>query len=167
VAGGEAALEVGEQLGELVGEVVGQRLRAVALERLGGHRVGAGGAADAEVDATGEEAGEDAEALRHLERAVVGQHDAAAADAEARGGGGDRADQHLRRGPGDQPSPMVLGDPIAVVAEPIGELGEVDRVAQRPRRADPLRHRRLVEDAEPQTGGRHLSRRGSPCRRCS
>ena len=43
-----------------------------------------GRAADGEVDAVGEEAGEDAEALGHLERAVVGEHHAAAAHADAR-----------------------------------------------------------------------------------
>ena len=166
MAGREAALEVGEQLGELLGEVVGQGVGAVALERVGGHRVGAGGAADPEVDAAREEAGEDAEALRHLERAVVGQHHAAAADPHPAGRGGDRADQDLRRGPGDEPSPVVLGDPVAVVAEPVGQPRQVDRVAQRLRRGRALGDGSLVEDAEAQAGG-HLSCRGSPCRRCS
>ena len=155
MAGREAALEVGEQLGELVGEVVRQGVGAVALERVRGHRVGPGRAADPEVDPPREEAGEDAEALRHLERAVVREHDAAAADPDPAGRRGDRADQDLRRRPGDEPSPMVLGDPVAVVAEPVGQPRQVDRVAQRLRRGRSLRDRGLVEDAEAQAGG-HL-----------
>ena len=44
---------------------------------------------------------------------------------------------------------MVLGDPVAVVAELVGQAREVDRVAQRLRApVDPLGDGRLVEDAE-------------------
>ena len=87
----QAVLEQSEQLGELGGEVVGGGLAAVALQREGRHRVGARRAADGEVDAVGEEAGEDAEALGHLQRAVVREHHAAAAHADALGGHRDRA----------------------------------------------------------------------------
>ena len=54
---GQAVVEVGEQLGELLGEVVGRGLAAVALQGEGRQRVGAGGAAEREVDAAGEQAG--------------------------------------------------------------------------------------------------------------
>ena len=50
---GEAVLEVGEQLRELVEEVVGRRLAAVALEHVRRDRIGAGRAADPEVDPAG------------------------------------------------------------------------------------------------------------------
>ena len=48
-----------------------------------GHLVGAGRPADAEVDAPGMERLEHAELLGDDERRVVGQHDAARADADA------------------------------------------------------------------------------------
>ena len=62
VVGRQRVLEVGEQLGELVGEVVRRGLAAVALERVGRHRVGARGAAEPEVDPAGVQAGQQAEA---------------------------------------------------------------------------------------------------------
>ena len=93
---------------------------------------------------------EDAEALRHLERAVVGQHHPAAAHPNPLGGRGDRAEQHLRAGAGERRGPVVLGHPVAVVAEPVGELGQVDRVPQRLRSGRALRDGGLVEHAEAQ-----------------
>jgi hypothetical protein len=54
---------------------------------------------------------------------------------------------------GDEPIPVVLGDPVAVVAEAVRQLGQVDRVAQRLRRGRPLGDGGLVEDAEAQAGG--------------
>ena len=54
----------------------------VAAQRLRRGLVGAGGAAEAEVDAAGEERGERAELLGDLERRVVGEHDPARADAD-------------------------------------------------------------------------------------
>ena len=56
----KVVLEVGQQLGQLLWEVVGRGLAAVALQRERGQRVGAGGAAEAEVDPAGEQGGEDA-----------------------------------------------------------------------------------------------------------
>ena len=47
---------------------------------------------------------------------------------------GDRADQHLGRRPGEHAAAVVLGDPVAVVAEPVGGAREVERVAQGLRR---------------------------------
>ena len=60
VVRGQLVLEVAQQLGELLGEVVGRGLAPVALQGEGGERVGAGGAAQREVDAcreTGRRAG--------------------------------------------------------------------------------------------------------------
>ena len=48
---------------------------------------------------------------------------------------------------------MVLGDPVAVVAEAVGQPGEVDRVLQRLRAGRALGDRRLVEDAEAEQFG--------------
>ena len=153
----QPVLEVGEQFGELRREVVGHHLAAVALQREGGDAVGPGSPADREIDAVREQPGEEAEALRHLERAVVREHHAAAADTDGGGRRGDRTDQHLRAGTGEHRAAVVLGDPVAVVAERVGGDREIDRVAQRLGAGRALRHRRLVEHAEGEGGAHRLS----------
>ena len=52
----QAVIQVSEQLDELLREVVGDRLTAVALERERRERIGSGGAAEGQVDASGEQA---------------------------------------------------------------------------------------------------------------
>ena len=74
-------MEVGQQLGELLGEVVGAERVGAAAQRASGAGVGAGRAADAEVDAAGVQRVERAELLGDHERLVVGQHHAAGSDA--------------------------------------------------------------------------------------
>ena len=61
MVGRDPVLEQREQLRELLGKVIGRGLPAVALEREARHRVGAGRAADPEVDAAGEQPGQHAE----------------------------------------------------------------------------------------------------------
>ena len=48
---------------------------------------------------------------------------------------------------------MVLGHPVAAVPELLGELREVERVAQRLRARPAFRDRRLVEDGEAERAG--------------
>ena len=147
--------EVGEELVELLDEVVRERRPAVALQRVDGLEVGSGRPADAEVDPLAVEGGEDAELLGHLERAVVREHHAAAADPDAARPRGDLGDEDLRRGGGEHRGRVVLGDPVARVAELLGELGEVERVAKRVGAGGALGDRRLVEDGESDRPGRH------------
>ena len=54
-------------------------------QRVGGGRIGAGRAAEAEIDAAGKQRLQHLEALGHHQRRVVGQHHAAGADADVRG----------------------------------------------------------------------------------
>ena len=147
---GEVVLEVGEQLGELLGEVVWRHLAAVALERVHRLAIGARGAPDSEIDAVAVQPAEDAERLGDLERAVVRQHHAAAADAHALGDRGDLGDQDLGRGAGEHRHPVVLGDPVARVPERVGQPREVDAVLERGRARAAFGDRRLVEHAEAQ-----------------
>jgi hypothetical protein len=91
---------------------------------------------------------EDAERLGDLQRAVVRQHDAAAADPDPVRGGGDLGDQDLRRRAREHRRAVVLGHPVAGVAEPLRQPRQVDRVPQRIGSARALGDRRLVEDAE-------------------
>ena len=72
---GEERLELDDVLGEAI---AGPR---VPTQCLPGALVGARGTAKTQVDAAGVERGEGAELLGNDERAVVGEHDAAGADA--------------------------------------------------------------------------------------
>ena len=137
-----------EQLGELLREVVRRGLPSIALQRVGGRRIGAGGAAEREIDPSGEERAQHAEGFGDLERAVVRQHDAAAADADARRRGGDRADQRLGARAGEHRRAVMFGDPVAMVAARVGAPREVDAVAQRLRAGRAFGDRRLIEHAE-------------------
>ena len=148
----QPVLQVGQQLGQLARKVVRHPLAAVALERVGGHRIGARRAAQRQVDPLGVQARQHAEALGHLERAVVGQHHAAAAHPDPLGGGRDRADQHLGARPRQHGPAVVLGHPVAVVAQPVGQPRQLDGLVERRGACRPLRDGRLVEDAEPERG---------------
>ncbi len=82
-------------------------------------------AADPEVDAAGEERLQHAEVLGDLEGAVVAEHHAARAHAEVRGAHRHLADEDLRAGAGQGRAGVVLGQPVAVVAEPVDDLGQL------------------------------------------
>jgi hypothetical protein len=144
----QRAVEVAEQLGELLREVVGHRAAAIALERERRARVGARRAAQAEVDTAGVHRGQQREDLGDLERAVVRQHHAARADADALRRRGHRRDQHLGRVAGEHRSAVVLGQPVAVVSELVGEPRQVDRVRQGVGVRRAFRYRGLVQNAE-------------------
>lgn len=107
-----------------------------------------GGAADAQVDAAGEQGGQGAELLGDDQRGVVGQHDAAGPDADAVGGGGHLADHDGGGRTGHARNAVVLGQPVLPVAPPVGMPGQIDGVteglADRPAIAD----RGQVEDRE-------------------
>ncbi len=122
-------LEIVHQLDDVLREAVGAGFE-IAAQRPRGQHVGAGRAAEAKVDAAGMERGERAELLGNDQRRVVGQHDAAGADADGRGAGGDMADDDGGRGAGDARHVVMLGEPVAVVAEPLGMAGEIERVPQ-------------------------------------
>ena len=128
---GQAVVEVSQQLGQLLGKIVGGGGPPVALQREHRQRVGTGSSAQGKIDPIRKERRQHGEGLRDLERAVVGQHHAAASHADSLGRGSDRSDQCLRAGAGQHGSAVMLGHPVAVIAERVGEAGEVQRVAQR------------------------------------
>ena len=100
------------------------RLAGVRIERARGAHVAARRAADAEVDAARRERLQHAELLGDLQRAVVRQHDAGAADADRRRARRDRRHQDLGRAADDRRQAVVLADPEARIAEPLAMLGE-------------------------------------------
>jgi hypothetical protein len=88
------------------------------------------------------------EGLGYLQRGVVGEHDPAGADPDPLGHVRDVPDHDLRRGAGDAGQVVVLGEPVTLVAEPVGEPSQVKRVAKRPGAVRARADRRDVEDGE-------------------
>ena len=117
------------QLEHVLREVVAAACQ-VAAQGAGGGLVGAGRAAEAEVDAAREQRFEGAELLGDYQRCVVRQHDAAGADTDARGGAGHVGNHDCGGGAGDAGHVVVLGEPVTGVARPVGQLRQFARVAQ-------------------------------------
>ncbi|MGY3462065.1 hypothetical protein ACVWW5_007515 [Bradyrhizobium sp. LM3.4] len=102
-----------------------------ATQRIGRGAVGAGGAAEAEIDAAGKQRLQHLEALGHDQRRVVGQHHAAGADADVLRHRRDLPDHHVGRWARDGGEVVMLGEPIADIAEPVDMTRQIDAVAQR------------------------------------
>ena len=81
MAGGKAARLQQHQFVEALEEVVLLADALAAAQRVGGGRIGAGRAAEAEIDAAGKQRLQHLEALGHHQRRVIGQHHAAGTDA--------------------------------------------------------------------------------------
>ncbi|CAM2186954.1 hypothetical protein PSAC2689_70068 [Paraburkholderia sacchari] len=135
------------QLGDVVGKGFGAGVQVAAQCARRG-LVGAGRAAEPQVDAPRVERLERAELLGDQEWRVIGQHDAARPDADRPRAARHMADHDRGGGAGDAGHVVVLGEPVAVVAPALGVLGEIERVAQRDAGVRAGRHRRKVEDGE-------------------
>src|SRR6185437_13049043 len=123
---GKIAVEEGEQLADLIGKIVEYLGVAVALERQRLHGAAAGSAADAEIDSPGVERVERAKDLRHLERSVVRQHDAAGAEANLLRLRADAGEQDLGSGTGEGVHGMMLGHPEPLITEDIHLARQLD-----------------------------------------
>jgi len=134
-------------LRELRDRVV-RRPRRAAAEHVAGEYVGARRAADAEVDASREGCLQQSELLGHDQRLVVGQHHAARADADPRRGRRQGRDQHWRVRRRHCRHVVVLGHPVAAVAELVGHLRQRSRRGHRIGRCLVGAHRHQVEDGE-------------------
>jgi hypothetical protein len=119
--------------------------RVIATQRPHRRLVAARGTAEPEVDAAGIERVERAELLGDHERRVIGQHDAAGADADRARSLRDEADRDRRRRAGDRRHVVVLGEPEAAKAELLGVPRELARPVQRGPRVAALRDLREVE----------------------
>jgi hypothetical protein len=78
------------------------------------------------------------------------EHDATGADADGGGGGRDAGDEDLGGGAGEAGGIVVLGEPVAGVAETLGELGEFDGFLERVAGGAAGADRGLIEDAKKQ-----------------
>ena len=79
---------------------------------------------------------------------MVRQHHAAGTDTDRRRPGSDVSDDDGGRGARNPRHVVVLGDPIALEAPPLGVLREVARIAQRVGCIFACRDRREIEDRE-------------------
>ncbi len=86
--------------------------------------VSPGRPAQTQADPAGVQLLKHAELLDDRERRVIGKHYATGADAQARGSGSYVCDQDRRRGAGQPRHIVVLGHPIALIADLFGELGQ-------------------------------------------
>jgi hypothetical protein len=142
--GGQRIGEPAEDVGHLGGKVgVG-----ALPERAGCSLVAAGSAADAQVDAAGEESLEHPELLGDLERAVVLEHDPARPHPDPRGPGRHRPDEDFGAGAGQTRGGVVLGQPVAVVPQPLRVLGQLQSLLDGGRRRGSRANRGLIEYAQ-------------------
>ena len=104
-----------------------------AAQRISGGAIRTGRAAQAQIDATGEQRLQHLEALGDHQRRMVRQHHATGADAEVFGDRRDLPDHHVGRGARHRSEVMMLGEPVADIAELVDMARQVDAVAQRGR----------------------------------
>ena len=131
MAGRHAVPLVREQLRELLREIVRRGLTPVALKCKGRKRVAAGRTPDREIDAVAVQSAQHAEVLGDLQRAVVRQHHAAAADADARCRRRDRGNQHFGARAGQHRRAVMLGHPVPLVPDSLSKSRQIDGVFQR------------------------------------
>ena len=125
------------------------------------HRIGARRAPDAEVDPSRKQRFEHLEPLRHHQRGMVRQHDAARADPHARRHRSDLPDHEVGRRARDRRQVVMLGKPVTRIAEPVGKLRQIEAVAQRGGTRAGRGHKRQVENRKREHGGRWAGRRCS------
>ena len=101
-----------------------------AAQRMRGGAVGAGRAAQSEIDAAGKQRLQHLEAFGHHQRRMVRQHHAAGADADVLRHRGDLPDHEIGRGARDRCEIVMLGQPVADIAQRIGMARQIDAVAQ-------------------------------------
>lgn len=95
-----------------------------------GHLIGAGGAPEAEVDATWKQPRQRSELLGdHIGR-MVGQHDPTGADTDRAGALGDMGQHDRRGGAGDARHVVVFGNPEAVIAPGFGVPRHITCIVQ-------------------------------------
>ena len=114
----------------------------------------AGCASQAEVDPSGIEGGQGAKLFGDDQGCVVGEHDAAGADADGFRSAGDVADDDGGGGAGDAGHVVVLGEPEAAVVEALGVAGEVEGAVEGVGGSGTLGDGGEIEDGERDHGER-------------
>ena len=101
-------------------------LMQVAAQGSHGQEVAPGGAAEAEVDAAGVQCFQGAKLLGNHQRRMVGQHDAAATDADGFGGRSQVPDEHGGGGASQSGDGVMFRQPVALVSPSFHMLREID-----------------------------------------
>src|SRR5215203_6659276 len=140
--------------------------KVLRVEHLGGAAqgrgrdgVGARCTSYTEVDALRMQRLQYTEGLGHLERGVVGEHDPPCANPDPLRYASDLPDHDLRSRAGDARQVVVLGQPVAFVAELVSEPSKLERVAERLGAVRARTDRRDVQDGEPEIHVMQLLRR--------
>ena len=126
---GKAVRSKQNELLKALEEIVVRAAVLARSQRVGGDGVGAGRAAQPEIDAPGIERLQHLEPLGHHQRGMVRQHHSAGADAHVPGHRRDLPDHDLGCGACDRGQVVVLGHPITREAERFGEPREIDGIA--------------------------------------
>ena len=147
---GQRIVEERDQISDLFGKAIQSRYVCTVLERARRDLITAGRAADPEIDPSGEERFQNAEILGDLQRAVVLQHHAARADADATRARRHLTDENFRTGAGETGRRVMLGQPVPVIAESVAGLSELERLLKGVGRRPAAAHGRLIENAEPE-----------------
>src|SRR3712207_4256994 len=96
---------------------------------------------------------QDSKGLGNLERSVVGKHNPPGTDPYPLRYVRDMSDHDLRGRTCDVRQVVVLGQPIPLVAKPVGEAGQIERVAKRLGTIRRRAYRRDVQDGESEIHG--------------
>ncbi|MNI05429.1 hypothetical protein D3C73_583800 [compost metagenome] len=127
------------QFDDVLRKVLGTGIH-VASKRAGGAHVGAGSAAEAEIDTAGQQRFQRTELFSNHERGMVGQHDATGTDANFLRSGADMGDNDRGRSAGYTGHAMVFGKPDTLVSLLFGLdchlAGLIKRIAHRVAFAD-------------------------------
>jgi hypothetical protein len=101
---------------------------------------------------------QNSERLGYLERGVIGKHNSPGAHSDPLRRARDVSDHDFRSRAGDARLVVVLGRSrrVAFVAEPVGEPGQLERVAERLGSVQARADRRDVQDGEPEIHVVHL-----------
>ena len=145
---GRAVVEIVDHIAHLLREMADVFGHTGVGEGGGGNLVAARRAPQAQVNAVGIEGVQHPKGFGHLKGAVMGQHHAAGTDADGAGVGGNLPHQHFGRSAGEIGQVVMLGNPIALVAQLFGGDGQGDAFAQGHAGAAALAHRRLVNYAQ-------------------
>ena len=117
------------QLHHILREAIHVGLQGPA-QSAGGQLVRTRRAAKAQINTVRIERRQGAELFGDDQRGMVGQHNAPCPNPNGLGGRCDRPDHHRGRCTGDAGHVVVLGQPVAGVAQSIGMGGQIDRVPQ-------------------------------------
>ena len=148
-SGGKIVVKKCEQFRQLLGEVRSfVPLAAFTLQSKSFQAAASGRAPKAEIDPAWIQRVQHPEFFHNFQRAVMREQHPAGTDAYSGSFSGHSRDENFRRGAGERFNGVVLGDPIAFVAEAVGCARQVDRIVQRVGWREPRGHGRLVEEGE-------------------